>query len=50
MLHQRFGKLPWSQLFADAIDLAQNGFHVGEHLETALKWVGKYIKQHQTLR
>jgi len=30
-LHQRFGRLPWADLFKAAIDLAFNGFEVSEH-------------------
>ena len=29
-LHQRYGNLPWQQLFEDAIHLAENGFAVAE--------------------
>lgn len=36
-IHQRFGRLPWSEIIAPAIDLARNGFPLYDHLHTALK-------------
>jgi len=35
--HEKYGKLPWSQLFEDAISLAQNGFIVSPRLEKLLQ-------------
>ena len=35
-LHQRFGRLPWAQLFAPAIEIAKDGFAVGAR--TSLWW------------
>ncbi len=36
-IHQRFGRLPWNETIAPAIDLARNGFPLYDHLHTALK-------------
>ncbi|XP_037514858.1 scoloptoxin SSD14 [Rhipicephalus sanguineus] len=36
-LHRQYGKLNWSELFEDAILLAECGFPVGRHLAMALK-------------
>jgi len=36
MAHQQQGRLPWAQLIAPAIDLAQKGFPVSERLHTLL--------------
>ena len=35
--HREYGKLPWVQLFAPAITLAENGFKVSPRLATLLK-------------
>ena len=35
--HQQYGKLPWAQLFAPAITLADSGFKVSPRLATLLK-------------
>jgi gamma-glutamyltranspeptidase / glutathione hydrolase len=37
MAHKQYGKLPWAQLFAPAILLAENGFKVSARLNTLLK-------------
>ncbi|XP_072166848.1 glutathione hydrolase 1 proenzyme-like [Diadema setosum] len=34
--HQRYGRLPWSDLFRPVIDLARNGFRVESHLSSSL--------------
>ncbi len=43
MAHKQYGKLPWSQLFGPAIQLADNGFRVSPRLATLLK-DEKYLK------
>jgi gamma-glutamyltranspeptidase/glutathione hydrolase len=43
MAHKQYGKLPWAQLFAPAIQLAENGFKVSARLGTLLK-DEKYLK------
>ncbi|XP_077496462.1 glutathione hydrolase 1 proenzyme-like [Amblyomma americanum] len=35
-LHKSFGKFEWKEVFAPAIRLARNGFHIGPHLARAL--------------
>jgi gamma-glutamyltranspeptidase/glutathione hydrolase len=37
LAHQQYGKLPWAQLFAPAITLAEGGFKVSARLATLLK-------------
>jgi gamma-glutamyltranspeptidase/glutathione hydrolase len=37
-IHQRFGKLPWKDLFSDAVGFAENGFPVTEIIQEA--WAG----------
>ncbi|MBC7444911.1 MAG: gamma-glutamyltransferase, partial [Polaromonas sp.] len=47
MAHQQHGKLPWAQLFAPAIQMADNGFKVSARLGTLLK-NEKYLKSDPT--
>lgn len=44
MAHRQHGRLPWAQLFAPAIHLAQNGFKVSARLNTLLK-TDPYLRQ-----
>jgi gamma-glutamyltranspeptidase/glutathione hydrolase len=37
-LHKSHGRLPWAQLFAPAIRLAEQGFHVSPRLNLLLRW------------
>jgi len=37
MAHDKWGKLPWADLFEPAIRYARDGFEVGQRLDTALK-------------
>lgn len=39
--HQQYGKLPWSQLFAPAINLAKNGFVISPRLFQLLSYMQK---------
>ncbi|QUT06471.1 gamma-glutamyltransferase [Sphingobium phenoxybenzoativorans] len=39
MAHEKWGKLPWADLFGPAIRLAEDGFEVRQRLYTALKAV-----------
>jgi gamma-glutamyltranspeptidase/glutathione hydrolase len=39
-LHKAHGKLPWAQLFAPAIGLAEQGFPVSARLRVSLRWYG----------
>ncbi|WP_373019753.1 gamma-glutamyltransferase [Thiomicrorhabdus sp.] len=41
--HQRFGSLPWKTLLQPAIDYAQNGFVVSEHLQNTAEWFQGWI-------
>ena len=47
MAHQQHGKLPWAQLFAPAIQLADAGFKVSARLNTLLK-DEKYLQRDPT--
>ncbi|XP_071482929.1 glutathione hydrolase 1 proenzyme-like [Diadema antillarum] len=48
--HQRYGRLPWSDLFQPVIDLARNGFRVGSHLGKALDDLDGKWDQYPTVR
>ena len=39
-LHRAHGRLPWAQLFAPAIRLAEEGFRVSPRLHWLLRWYG----------
>jgi gamma-glutamyltranspeptidase / glutathione hydrolase len=41
-LHKEHGRLPWAQLFAPAIRLAEEGFHVSPRLNLLLRWYGAH--------
>ncbi|CAN7986134.1 unnamed protein product [Ixodes hexagonus] len=49
-LHSRFGKLPWSSLFDDAIKLARFGFPVYSELAAVLAQFSKAVSQRRSLR
>lgn len=48
MAHKQYGKLPWAQLFAPAIQLAEGGFKVSARLNTLLK-DEKYLMKNDTV-
>jgi gamma-glutamyltranspeptidase/glutathione hydrolase len=47
-LHARYGTLPWEDLIAPAIDLAQNGFTVTERFNRSLSRQTERLKQFET--
>ena len=47
LAHKQYGKLPWSQLFVPAIELAEGGFKVSTRLNALLK-DEKYLKNDRT--
>lgn len=47
LAHKKWGKRPWSELFTDAIQLAENGFFVSEHLATAIRQQQNWIRSDQ---
>ncbi|KAG5682876.1 hypothetical protein PVAND_012195 [Polypedilum vanderplanki] len=49
-LHQRYGKLPWKDLFKPVIDLCQNGHEVTEYLARVLSKKSEDIKNIPSLR
>lgn len=44
MAHEKHGKLPWHDLFADAIDIAENGYPLSSRLQRMLQ-VAPYYKE-----
>jgi gamma-glutamyltranspeptidase / glutathione hydrolase len=42
LAHQKYGKLPWADLFKPAITLAENGFPMGERLHLMLQQAPHY--------
>ena len=49
-LHQRSGRIKWSDLFDGAIRIAKNGFKVSEHLANAIKLNERHIRSHPSFR
>ena len=43
--HQRYGRLPWADLFQPAIRLAEEGFPATAHLENALRVAGEQLRR-----
>jgi gamma-glutamyltranspeptidase/glutathione hydrolase len=43
IVHQKYGKIAWQELFNDAIEIAQNGFLVSERLNNLTKKIS-YLK------
>jgi gamma-glutamyltranspeptidase/glutathione hydrolase len=41
-VHKEHGRLPWAQLFAPAIRIAEQGFHVSPRLHALLRWHGAH--------
>ncbi len=50
LAHRRFGKLPWKDLVASAIRLAENGFALDEHVARSLNKVVAEAKDFPELR
>jgi gamma-glutamyltranspeptidase / glutathione hydrolase len=50
MAHQKWGKLPWADIFAPAIKLAEEGFIVNKTLESRLKTVERLWPSFDTAR
>lgn len=48
--HEKYGKLPWSQLVQPTIDLCRNGFPVGKHLAAKLQEKRDSILNEPTLK
>ncbi|KAH9382726.1 hypothetical protein HPB48_023282 [Haemaphysalis longicornis] len=48
--HEKYGKLPWSQLVQPTIDLCRNGFPVGKHLAEKLQEKQDSILNEPTLK
>ena len=50
LAHQRFGHLPWSDLFAPAIEMSGSGFKVPPSLANAFEDAKDTILKEQSLR
>lgn len=49
--HKKYGKLPWKKLLAPAINLAENGFHISEHLSNNFKFFrNEFLKYPSSFR
>lgn len=49
-LHQKFGKLPWKDLFQPAIDLSRNGIFLSKFLHRAIVQEEKLMRNDQSMR
>jgi len=43
LIHQRWGKLAWAELFTPAVELADKGFVIGPHMARALVWRKSWV-------
>jgi len=50
MVHQRYGKLPWKDLFAPAIEVAEHGFAMPEYMHRILVEDNITLPEYPTLR
>ncbi len=50
LAHEKWGRLPWADLFAPAIRLAEDGFEIRQRLSTALKAVEEIWKDFPELQ
>lgn len=48
--HQRFGKLPWIDLFKPSIELCEKGYILSKPQHDSLRYNEKSIKKDTTLR
>ncbi|XP_041464873.1 glutathione hydrolase 1 proenzyme-like isoform X2 [Lytechinus variegatus] len=48
--HQKYGKLPWSDLFQPVINISRNGFTVGAHLHHALRSIEDQWDEYPDIR
>ena len=48
--HKRFGRLSWKELLEPSIELARNGFFVGEHFSTAIRQKWHLLHQYPDLK
>ncbi|XP_058800051.1 scoloptoxin SSD14-like [Phymastichus coffea] len=49
-VHQKYGRVPWKDLFEPAIKLCENGNIINKYLYNSLKGKEKYIREEETLR
>jgi gamma-glutamyltranspeptidase len=50
LMHKKYGKLNWEELFKPAIELSKNGFKVGRILDLRLKSHGEWILKNEQFK
>lgn len=48
--HQKYGRVPWKELFQPSIDMCNSGFRIGKSLAAAMNSAEKLIKHHAGLQ